>query len=59
MNQHQGHELMLPMRPTLDGEGWQLLAVDLAVDNGAVNGEVNEVLHSQVLGWNVLGLSIW
>ena len=49
---------MLPMEPTPSGEGWQLVALDLGVNNGAVDGEVHEVLHSQDLGGDVLGHSI-
>ena len=46
------------MEPTPSGEGWQLVALDLGVDNGAVDREVHEVLHSHDLGGDVLGRSI-
>ena len=50
---------MLPMEPTHSDGGWHLVALDLGVNNGAVDGEVHEVLHSQDLGGDVLGRSIW
>ena len=47
------------MEPTHSDGGWQLVALDLGVDNRAVDREVQEVLHSQDLGGDVLGHLIW
>ena len=47
------------MELAADGEGWQLVAMDLGVDNGAMDRRVQEVLHSQDLGGDILGCSIW
>ena len=59
MNQHWGRYLMLPMEPTHSDGGWQLVALDLGVDNRAVDGEVQEFLYSQDLRGEALGHSIW
>ena len=37
------------MDPAPADEGWQLVAVDLGVDNGAVDRRVHEVLYDQDL----------
>ena len=50
---------MLPMEPTPSGEGWQLVALDLGVDNEAVNEEVPDILHSKDLGGDVRRCPIW
>ena len=49
---------MLPMESTHSDGGWQLVALDLGVDNVAMDGEVHEVVHSQDLGGDVLSCSI-
>ena len=46
------------MEPAPAGEGWQLVAVNLEVDNRAVDKRVHGILHSQGLGGVVLGHSI-